>query len=139
MICHLYLECNELPALSSDLSKEDESLYRRLRIVEFKSKFVTEPKKENEYKVDKNLPMLMDTDITWRQTMMNILLSYKDKDVNVPEQVLVRTNKCKDESNGLLMWVRENLKRCEGGAVTLNEVCEAYAGGKNKMTKKMRL
>jgi P4 family phage/plasmid primase-like protien len=134
MICHFYLACNELPALPSDLSPDDESLDRRLRIVEFKSKFVKEPKKENEYKVDQDLPVLMDKDITWRQTMMNILLSYKDKDIDVLEQVLIRTNKYKEESNGLLIWVRENLKTSQGTKLSLKDICDAYTGGKFKLS-----
>jgi putative DNA primase/helicase len=126
MICHFYIACNELPKLPKDMDPNDQSLERRFRVVNFNSKFVSNPEKENEYQVDKEIPILMEKDITWRQTMMNILLEYTSKEIEVPESVRLRTKQYQEESNVYLDWIRENLHLSEGKNIALTEICDTF-------------
>jgi phage/plasmid-associated DNA primase len=81
----LFLACNELP----DIKGEDQALWRRIRVVDFPSKFVDNPIHDDEYKIDRSR---MREDITWRQTFMNILISYYYKDIFEPKFRLKQMN-----------------------------------------------
>src|SRR6185437_15617812 len=48
----LFLACNELP----DIKGEDNAIWRRIRVVNLKSRFVDDPKLDNEYMIDRSLP-----------------------------------------------------------------------------------
>jgi P4 family phage/plasmid primase-like protien len=83
----LFLACNELP----EIKGEDTALWRRIRVVDFPSRFVDEPKEDNEYAIDRTLPARMREDVTWKQTFMNILVEYYHKTVGEPEEVKIST------------------------------------------------
>ena len=53
----------------------------RCKVTEFRQVFVKEPIKDNEHLIDITLYDRMQNDITWRQTMMNILIEHYGKDV----------------------------------------------------------
>lgn len=48
----LFLACNELP----EIKGEDTALWRRIRVVDFPSRFVDDPKEPGEFKIDRTLP-----------------------------------------------------------------------------------
>ena len=75
MEAKLFLACNELP----EIKGEDTALWRRIRVVDFPSRFVDEPMEAGEYKIDRTLPSRMREDVSWRQTFMKILLEYYGK------------------------------------------------------------
>jgi P4 family phage/plasmid primase-like protien len=129
MICHFYLACNKLPNLPTDLDPDDESLTRRIRVIDFTSHFVSNPVKPNEFKINKEIPIILEDDITWRQTMMNILLGYVDKEVSIPDQVLLRTQEYKTENNEYIDWIRENIVVKEGYKINLKEICDSFKLG----------
>jgi len=91
----LFLACNELP----EIKGEDTALWRRIRVIDFPSRFVDEPKEDNEYAIDRTLPSKMREDVTWRQSFMNILISYYDRVVDEPEEVKVRTNEYRSDND----------------------------------------
>jgi len=120
MEAKLFLACNELP----EIKGEDTALWRRIRVVDFPSRFVDDPKGPNEYKIDRSLPSRMREDVTWRQTFMNIMLSYYQRDVQEPEEVKVKTNEYRQENNDFENWLSENIEQKENGMLKLTDVCE---------------
>jgi len=87
---------------------------------------VDDPKEANEYKIDRSLPSRMREDVTWRQTFMNILLSYYKKDVTEPEEVMIKTNEYRQENNEFENWLIENIEEKENGWLSLNDVCTLF-------------
>jgi phage/plasmid-associated DNA primase len=67
----LFLLCNHLPHVPSD----DGGTWRRIRVVEFGSKFVESPNAErpNEYPIDMELTPKLDS---WKEHFMALLLDY---------------------------------------------------------------
>lgn len=126
MEAKLFLACNELP----EIKGEDTALWRRIRVVDFPSRFVDDPKEANEYKIDRSLPSRMREDISWRQTFMNILLEYYYKDTVEPDEVKVKTNEYRKENNNFYNWLDENIVYSEGDILHLSILCEAFVGKK---------
>ena len=93
--------CNSIPQLSNS----DGGIERRLRIIEFTSKFCDNPKKSNEFKID---PTIKSKITGWRPYLMSILLHYyliheeellKTGTIEEPEEVKIATNKYKEEND----------------------------------------
>ena len=126
MEAKLFLACNELP----EIKGEDSALWRRIRVIDFPSRFVDEPKESNEYKIDRTLPSRMREDITWRQTFMNILISYYYKDVPEPDEVKSKTNEYRDDNNEFYSWMDENIEYKKGEILKLQDVVQAFLGKK---------
>ncbi len=124
MEAKLFLACNELP----EIKGEDTALWRRIRVIDFPSRFVDDPKEENEYKIDRTLPSRMREDVTWRQTFMKILLEYYFMDVREPIEVQVKTNEYRQENNDFYNWMDENVEENKNGILKLKDVCELYTG-----------
>lgn len=99
----LFLACNELP----EIKGEDTALWRRIRVIDFPSRFVDEPKEHGEYKIDRTLPSRMREDITWRQTFMNILLDYYYKDIREPVEVQCKTNEYRLNNDIVNQFIEE--------------------------------
>ena len=137
MEAKLFLACNELP----DIKGEDTALWRRIRVVDFPSRFVDNPTEPGEYKADKTIPSKIREDISWRQTFINILLEYYYKDIIEPEEVSVKTNEYRQDNNEFYMWMSENVVYKEGEVLKLKDVVEAFTGKnvtKNKELSKYR-
>jgi P4 family phage/plasmid primase-like protien len=122
MEAKLFLACNELP----EIKGEDTALWRRIRVVDFPSRFVDDPKEEGEFRIDRTLPSRMREDITWRQTFINILLQYYNKNVPEPVEVKLKTNEYRQENNAFYSWMEENVKPKDNSILTLKAVCELY-------------
>jgi P4 family phage/plasmid primase-like protien len=124
MEAKLFLACNELP----EIKGEDTALWRRIRVIDFPSRFVDDPKEENEYKIDRTLPSRMREDMTWRQTFMKILLEYYYKDIVEPSEIQVKTNEYRQENNDFYNWMEENIIYKENELLQVKEVCSLYLG-----------
>jgi P4 family phage/plasmid primase-like protien len=105
MEAKLFLACNELP----EIKGEDNALWRRIRVIEFPSKFVDDPKEPDEYPIDRSLPSRMREDLSWRQTFINILIEYYYKSVPTPSEVQAKTNEYQSENDFNSMFVHECL------------------------------
>ena len=101
MEAKLFLACNELP----EIKGEDTALWRRIRVIDFPSRFVDEPKEPNEFKIDRTLPSRMREDFSWRQTFMNVLLEYFYKDVPEPDEVNVTTSTYRTENDPVMLFL----------------------------------
>ena len=82
------LLCNHLPHVPSD----DGGTWRRIRVVEFKSKFVDKPTRENEFPIDIELSHKFQS---WAPHFMALLIEYYKKHAHArltePEEVLEGT------------------------------------------------
>jgi P4 family phage/plasmid primase-like protien len=126
MEAKLFLACNELP----EIKGEDTALWRRIRVIDFPSRFVDEPKEPGEFKIDRTLPSRMREDVSWRQTFMNVLLEYYYQDVKDPIEVQVKTNEYRQENNDFYNWLEDNITFEENSILQLTDVCEMFIGKK---------
>jgi P4 family phage/plasmid primase-like protien len=125
MEAKLFLACNELP----EIKGEDTALWRRIRAIDFPSRFLDEPKEPGEYKIDRTLPSRMREDLSWRQTFMKILLDYYYRDnIKEPEEIKMKTNEYRQENNDFYSWLTENieLSNKETDYIELKTVCELF-------------
>jgi P4 family phage/plasmid primase-like protien len=118
----LFLACNELP----EIKGEDTALWRRIRVIDFPSKFVDDPKDQGEYKIDRTLPSRMREDLSWRQTFIKILLRYYFMDIIEPVEVQLKTNEYRQENNDFYNWLEENIEYREGALLQLKDICQLY-------------
>jgi phage/plasmid-associated DNA primase len=126
MEAKLFLACNELP----EIKGEDTALWRRIRVIDFPSRFLDEPKEANEFPIDRTLPSRMREDITWRQTFINILLSYYYRTVPEPNEIKLKTNEYRQENNDFYNWLEENVEYKENNILQLNDICQMFLGKK---------
>ena len=131
MEAKLFLACNELP----EIKGEDTALWRRIRVIDFPSRFLDDPKEENEYKIERTLPSRMREDISWRQTFVNILIEYYNKHVPEPIEVQIKTNEYRQENNDFYNWLEENVIEKNNSLLQLKDICRLYLG-KNKVHSK---
>jgi P4 family phage/plasmid primase-like protien len=124
MEAKLFLACNELP----EIKGEDTALWRRIRVIDFPSRFIDDPKECGEFKIDRTLPSRMREDVSWRQTFVNILIDYYFRDIKEPVEVQVKTNEYRQENNDFNNWLDENIEEKKGGVLKLKDVCELYIG-----------
>lgn len=97
----MFLVCNDLPNLSS----VDGGMVRRIRVIEFKSRFCDNPTKENEFMID---PTVKGKLQMWRPYFMSILIHWYKKyeneiklngKIEIPSEVTQATNKYKNDND----------------------------------------
>lgn len=88
--------CNDLPTVASI----DGGTWRRIRVIEFKSRFCDNPTKPNEFKIDPTIKYKIQE---WRPYFMSILIHWYNKylyeGMNEPEEVKKATNKYKVDND----------------------------------------
>ena len=103
----LLLTCNKLPYIPS----ADGGTWRRLRVVEFGSKFVDNPKAPNEFKKDEYLALKFDN---WKTALISILIhkfaEYKVNGLIEPKEVTKFTNKYQESSDVYLEFLNESIE-----------------------------
>ena len=103
----LLLTCNKLPEIPST----DGGTWRRLRVVEFGSKFVDCPKKPNEFEKDEYLSLRFEK---WKVALMSILMykfkQYKQKGLKEPKEVTKFTDQYQESSNMYLEFWNETIE-----------------------------
>jgi len=101
--------CNQIPALS----KTDNAIGRRLRLLDFPYKFCDNPNKPNEKLINRNLNIMFKDNIQYRQAFSYLLLeNWKNKKLNAnklytPEQVMKVTNDYMDDCNEVKKFITE--------------------------------
>ena len=109
-----FLTCNQLPIVPST----DEGTWRRLRVIDFISKFVDNPTKKNEVKINTKLKREIHK---WGETFTSFLLyvfetKYNNKNyLKEPPEVLRSTNQYKSENDHFTEYYQNKL------IITLNE------------------
>jgi P4 family phage/plasmid primase-like protien len=88
--------CNDLPSVNSI----DSGTWRRIRVIEFKSRFCDNPVKPNEFKIDPSIKYKIKE---WRPYFMSILLHwynrFLEEGMNEPEEVKKATAKYKVDND----------------------------------------
>lgn len=122
MEAKLFLACNELP----EIKGEDTALWRRIRVVDFPSRFVDCPREPGEFKIDRDIPSKIRENVSWRQTFINILLDFYYRDVPEPEEVKVKTSEYRQENSDFYNWLSENVQEDPNKFLKLKDICEMF-------------
>ena len=123
----LLLACNHLPNIPSD----DGGTWRRIRVIDFYIKFMSNPKNKNESKSD---PELREKLKFWSQGFMWILLNryyplYKKNnglDKLEPDKVKLSTNKYKADSNVFIEFFNEILEDDATSKISKSDVWDDF-------------
>ena len=120
----MFMCCNDLPNVNSI----DGGTFRRLRVIEFKSRFCDNPIKANEFHID---PTIKDKIKTWRPYFMSILLHYFElyqEEVKIhgkieePEEVKIATSKYKADNDRFNEYITECLTETAGTFETIKSI-----------------
>ena len=116
----MLLLCNALPNVPSD----DGGTWRRIRVVEFKSKFVENPDPDNpnEFQIDYDLAEKMED---WREHFMALLIhyykKYQDEGITEPAEVMQCTTEYKSQNDHMAYYVKKYFERKDSGFLCLDE------------------
>lgn len=114
----MLLLCNHLPSVPSD----DGGTWRRIRVVEFTSKFCDSPQEENEFPIDYELPNKM---LGWKEHFMSMLIEYyklyKIEGNMEPEEVLACTRDYKRHNDHLADFMHHCVEDKAGAFLSINE------------------
>ena len=103
-----FLTCNQLPSVPSN----DDGTWRRLRVIDFNSKFTDNPTKSNEFMIDNTLKQKIHE---WGPAFLCYLLhvytsEYKEmKYLKEPEEVMASTTQYKMENDFYTEYVMERI------------------------------
>ena len=103
-----FLTCNQLPAVPSN----DDGTWRRLRVIQFCSKFTDTPTKPNEFMIDNTLKQKIEQ---WAPTFVSYLIhiyntEYKLKThLTDPNEVMAFTNQYKMENDFYTEFITEKI------------------------------
>jgi P4 family phage/plasmid primase-like protien len=112
---------NKVPGISSD----DGGVRRRIKIIEFISRFVTNAKSDNPFEFEKD-DSLKNKLADYRQYFMGLLLQYYNIYINErllePESVMRVTTQYLNDNNVIYEFVSENLVVEPKGRISLSEL-----------------
>jgi P4 family phage/plasmid primase-like protien len=117
----MVLTCNQLPTVPST----DNGTWRRLRVIEFTSKFVDvpNPANPNEFVMDCDLS---NNFIIWKEYFISLLINYYKKYVEIgitePEEVLYCTKEYQRNNDVFLDFVEQEFMRDEMEFTSYNQV-----------------
>ena len=121
----MVLTCNTLPTVPSN----DNGTWRRLRVIEFTSKFVDHPNPDNENEFE------MDMDLTqkfaiWKEYFISLLINYYKKytegGVTEPDEVLVCTKEYQRNNDVFLDFVEQEFEKNDMTFVTFSQVVNCF-------------
>jgi P4 family phage/plasmid primase-like protien len=110
--------CNDLPAVSSI----DGGTWRRIRVIEFKSRFCDNPEKENEFKIDPSIKYKIKE---WRPYFMSILIHWYNRylyeGMCEPSEVKKATDKYKVDNDKFNEFFSQCLEEVDDGGLETNK------------------
>ena len=116
----LVLTCNNKP----EVSDIDDGTWRRIRNLEFRSKFVDNPNPNNNYEfpIDDELSRKMEH---WPEAFMWILLEeyklYKKNGIHEPRSVKENTDEYKNNSDPFSQFYSEKIRAAKGESIHIDE------------------
>jgi len=116
--CEFFLACNEKPKINTN----DGGTWRRLIVINFLSKFVANPTKINEYKMDTSIEQKVKSEAWGRAFLAYLIHIYKQNagvDLSPPDVVLEYTSEYREENDAITKFVRECLRPIVEGEVVL--------------------
>ena len=117
-----FLACNKKPTVDA----ADQALWRRLKVIPFDEHFTEKPILENDHLIDTTLMDKIEKDITWKQTMMNILIQYYSKNIKTPTEVILSTTEYKDENNEFEKWLDDNIILDKESYIELKDIIKEF-------------
>ena len=114
-----FLTCNQLPTIPSN----DDGTWRRLRVIEFSSKFTDNPTKPNEFKIDTMLKQKIEQ---WGPAFASFLLhtyvhEYSKKTyLKEPDEVLASTNQYKMVNDPYEQFSNERINKVPNSKKTIS-------------------
>jgi P4 family phage/plasmid primase-like protien len=103
----LHLQCNKLP----EISAQDGGTWRRIRVIDFPSKFVLKPKEKNEFPIDMSLSRKIKE---WGDFFSSLLILhykyYKKNGLDAPDEVLMTTTTYKLNNDVVGQYLKEHLE-----------------------------
>ena len=115
----LLLLCNTLPNVPSD----DGGTWRRIRVVEFTSKFVDDPKEPNEFKIDYELTDKMRE---WPEHFISMLLEiykvYLKDGIIEPPEVLKCTMEYKAQNDHVALYLLNRVEKNANAFLSLDDI-----------------
>lgn len=109
----LWIMANDIPKLS----KYDQGIERRMRCIHFPTRFVTNPKYENEEQRDETLKEKIMKDETWKYGMLGLLLDVakiiKVDIINMPLEVKEFTDEYLLQNNPVGSWLKKYYERTD--------------------------
>lgn len=117
----LILTCNQLPNVPS----KDGGTWRRIRVVEFTSKFKYDPNpdKSNEFLIDTELSNKFDV---WKEQFMAILIDYYKKytenGIKEPYDVVKCTKEYQNNNDMVKQFLEDNCEKDDRGIIYLDEL-----------------
>ena len=121
----MVLTCNTLPTVPSN----DNGTWRRLRVIEFTSKFVDHPNPDNDNEFE------MDMDLTqkfaiWKEYFISLLINYYKKytegGVTEPDEVLVCTKEYQRNNDVFLDFVEQEFEKNDMTFVSFSQVINCF-------------
>jgi P4 family phage/plasmid primase-like protien len=117
--------CNHLPGLPPD----DEGTWRRVSVIDFKSRFVDKPDPNNKYEFVKDTH-LTDKLHAWRQAFMYILLEnfkkYKKEGLIEPDAVKAATKDYQKVNDNYIEFIDDCLQKDATASVKLEDVFKRF-------------
>ena len=127
----LLLLCNALPKVPPD----DEGTWRRLEVVEFQSKFVDNPKEDNEYPRDLYLSEKLKE---WKETFMAYLIEvyykkYKENGLVIPKEIIKYTEEYQKNCDIYIDFLNDTVEKSEPkDCVTYDDLHDEYKDWHNE-------
>ncbi len=117
--------CNHLPSLPPD----DQGTWRRVSVVEFKSRFVDNPDPKNSYEFKKN-PYLTEDLFMWKEAFMYILLEhfkiYKKQGLIEPPAVKDATLEYQKMNDAYIEFIDDCLEKDPDSSAKLEETYKRF-------------
>ena len=119
----LTLLCNDMPEAPAN----DSGIWRRLEVIEFKSRFCENPKEPHEYPIDKNLSEKLKN---WKELFMALLLDiyyvqYKKNGMKVPSEIVKYTLEFQKQCDLYTDFIMDNIEDTKNNANTV-DIGELY-------------
>ena len=122
-----FLTCNQLPIVPSN----DDGTWRRLRVIQFGSKFTDNPTKQNEFIIDNTLKQKIEQ---WAPTFISYLIhiyntEYKSKTyLSEPPEVMAFTNQYKMENDYYTEFITEkiNITNNVNDTIKRDDLCNDF-------------
>jgi P4 family phage/plasmid primase-like protien len=117
----MILTCNHLPQVPA----EDGGTWRRIRLVEFTSRFVEnpDPSNPNEFIMDKELSGKFDS---WRETFTGLLIEYyrryRDEGTHEPDDVMECTRQYQRSNDAMGEYTDERMEKDDAGFIQVGDI-----------------
>lgn len=130
----MFMCCNTLPSISSN----DGGTWRRIRVIEFNSRFCDNPTKKNEYKIDPDIKHKMKK---WAPYFASMLIHYcnlqSKHGITEPDSVMVSTCNYKNENDQYINFF-EKYKQSDDNIETGKDIYSTFQSWWNdNMTSKI--